>query len=110
MYVCSEVTSQVVRKAREKQNFTREENIKYTEEWVHLPLWNAEARTDISRRDAKKLVPEGVEGRIAYKGSVEDSVYQLMGGLRSGMGYCGARTIDELRENGQIYQDDKCRS
>ena len=49
------------------------------------------------QEDAKKLVPEGVEGRIAYKGSVEDSVYQLMGGLRSGMGYCGARTIDELR-------------
>ena len=41
--------------------------------------------------DAKKLVPEGVEGRVAYKGSVEDTVFQLMGGLRSGMGYCGAR-------------------
>ena len=40
--------------------------------------------------DAKKLVPEGVEGRVAYKGSVEDTVFQLMGGLRSGMGYCGA--------------------
>ena len=56
------------------------------------------------QEDAKKLVPEGVEGRIAYKGSVEDSVYQLMGGLRSGMGYCGARTIDELRENGRFIK------
>ena len=52
----------------------------------------------------KKLVPEGVEGRIAYKGSVEDSVYQLMGGLRSGMGYCGTPTIDDLRENGRFIR------
>lgn len=56
------------------------------------------------QEDAKKLVPEGVEGRIAFKGSVEDSVYQLMGGLRSGMGYCGTRTIDELRENGRFVR------
>ena len=53
--VCSEVTSQVVRKAREKQNFTREENIKYTEEWVHLPLWNAEVRTDTSKQVQRNL-------------------------------------------------------
>ena len=43
--------------------------------------------------DAKKLVPEGVEGRVAYKGLVEDTVFQLLGGLRAGMGYCGARTL-----------------
>ncbi|MDY3918554.1 MAG: IMP dehydrogenase [Candidatus Limivivens sp.] len=53
---------------------------------------------------AKKLVPEGVEGRVAYKGSVEDSVFQLMGGLRSGMGYCGTRTIQELKENGRFVK------
>ena len=47
---------------------------------------------------AKKLVPEGVEGRVAYKGSVEDTVFQLLGGLRSGMGLCGAPTIEELKE------------
>ncbi|MDF2558205.1 MAG: guaB [Bacillales bacterium] len=45
----------------------------------------------------KKLVPEGVEGRVAYKGMVADTIYQLMGGLRSGMGYCGAGTLEELR-------------
>ena len=56
------------------------------------------------QQNAKKLVPEGVEGRIAFKGSVEDSVYQLMGGLRAGMGYCGTRTIDELRENGRFVR------
>ena len=43
---------------------------------------------------AKKLVPEGVEGRVAYKGTVEDTVFQLMGGLRSGMGYCGCNTVE----------------
>ena len=54
--------------------------------------------------DAKKLVPEGVEGRVAYKGSVEDTVFQLMGGLRSGMGYCGAETIEQLKEKGQFVK------
>ncbi len=52
----------------------------------------------------QKLVPEGVEGRVAYKGSVEDSIYQLMGGLRSGMGYCGVTTIEELKERGQFVK------
>ena len=46
---------------------------------------------------AKKLVPEGVEGRVAYKGSLEDTVFQLIGGIRSGMGYCGCPTIPELQ-------------
>lgn len=54
--------------------------------------------------DAKKLVPEGVEGRVAYKGTVEDTVFQLMGGLRSGMGYCGTKTIEELKENGRFMK------
>ncbi len=54
--------------------------------------------------DAKKLVPEGVEGRVAYKGSVEDTVFQLMGGLRSGMGYCGTASIPELKENGRFVK------
>ena len=48
------------------------------------------------QENAKKLVPEGVEGRVAYKGSVEDTVFQLVGGIRSGMGYCGAPTIPDL--------------
>jgi IMP dehydrogenase len=54
--------------------------------------------------NAKKLVPEGVEGRVAYKGSVEDTVFQLIGGLRSGMGYCGARTIEELHEKAEFVE------
>ena len=48
--------------------------------------------------NAKKLVPEGVEGRVAYKGSVEDTIFQFVGGLRSGMGYCGVSNIKELQE------------
>ena len=56
------------------------------------------------QQDAKKLVPEGVEGRVAYKGTVEDTVFQLIGGLRSGMGYCGAPTIEVLKESGQFVK------
>lgn len=52
----------------------------------------------------KKLVPEGVEGRVPYKGPLSDTVYQLMGGLRSGMGYCGTPTIPELKERGQFVR------
>jgi IMP dehydrogenase len=51
------------------------------------------------QEDNKKLVPEGVEGRVPYKGPVSDTIYQLIGGLRSGMGYCGAATIEELGKN-----------
>ena len=52
----------------------------------------------------KRLVPEGVEGRVPYKGSVADTVYQLMGGLRSGMGYCGAPDIETLKATGQFVR------
>lgn len=52
----------------------------------------------------KKLVPEGIEGRVAYKGSLSDSIYQLCGGLLSGMGYCGAATIEDLKQNSVFVQ------
>ena len=54
--------------------------------------------------DAKKLVPEGVEGRVAYKGTLEDTVFQLIGGIRSGMGYCGCKDIESLKENGKFVK------
>ncbi len=54
--------------------------------------------------DAKKLVPEGVEGRVAYKGTVEDTVFQLIGGLRSGMGYCGAPNIGVLQDSSKFVK------
>ena len=54
--------------------------------------------------EAKKFVPEGIEGRIAYKGPVADTVYQLMGGLRSGMGYTGSKDLQALREEAQFVR------
>lgn len=52
----------------------------------------------------KKLVPEGVEGRVPYKGSASDTIYQMMGGLRAGMGYCGCSTVRDLQEKAQFMQ------
>jgi IMP dehydrogenase len=56
------------------------------------------------QEDAKKLVPEGIEGRVPYKGPLADTIYQLVGGIRSGMGYCGAKNLEELRENAQFIR------
>ena len=52
----------------------------------------------------KKLVPEGVEGRVPFKGPIADTIYQLMGGLRSGMGYCGAADIETLKKNAKFVR------
>lgn len=54
--------------------------------------------------EANKLVPEGIEGRVSYKGAVANIIYQLVGGIRSGMGYCGAHTIEDLRMNSQFVR------
>lgn len=56
------------------------------------------------QHNSKKLVPEGVEGRVAYKGYVEDTIFQLIGGIRQGMGYAGTATLLDLREKGQFVQ------
>lgn len=56
------------------------------------------------QQNNKKLVPEGVEGRVPYKGPVSETIYQMMGGLKAGMGYCGCGTIDELRTKAQFTQ------
>jgi IMP dehydrogenase len=56
------------------------------------------------QEDAKKLVPEGIEGRLPYKGPLADSIYQLVGGIRSGMGYCGAKDLFQLREQAQFVR------
>lgn len=53
---------------------------------------------------SKKLVPEGVEGRVPYKGPLSDTIFQLIGGMRSGMGYCGTPTIPDLKENGKFIR------
>lgn len=56
------------------------------------------------QEDAKKFVPEGIEGRLPYKGPLADTIYQLAGGLRAGMGYCGTANLQELRENSQFVR------
>ena len=56
------------------------------------------------QEDAKKLVPEGVEGRVPYKGVLSDVIYQLVGGIRAGMGYCGKATIEELRTSSEFIK------
>lgn len=55
-------------------------------------------------KEAKKLVPEGIEGRVPFKGKLEDVIYQLAGGIRSGMGYCGTKTIYDLKVNGKFVK------
>lgn len=65
---------------------------------------NEGSRDRYFQENNKKLVPEGVEGRVPYKGPVADTIYQLMGGLRSGMGYCGTRTIPELKNKAKFIK------
>ena len=69
-----------------------------------LSAMEAGSKDRYFQTEAKKLVPEGVEGRVAYKGSVEDTVFQLIGGIRSGMGYCGAKTIPILQETARFVK------
>jgi len=56
------------------------------------------------QEDSSKFVPEGVEGRVPYKGPLSETIFQLMGGLRSGMGYCGCHTIEELRTKARFIR------
>lgn len=57
-----------------------------------------------SKNETKKLVPEGIEGRVPYKGKLEEVIYQLCGGLKAGMGYCGCKTIEDLKTNGKFVK------
>ena len=91
-------------RVREALSCIREENIRYTVVWDLLQRWRTEAKDRYFQADAKKLVPEGVEGRVAYKGMVEDTVFQLLGGLRAGMGYCGAKDVETLKETGKFIK------
>ena len=56
------------------------------------------------QENSRKLVPEGVEGRVPYKGPLADTVFQLIGGIRAGMGYCGCPTVEELQERAQFVR------
>lgn len=61
-------------------------------------------RDRYGQTEGDKLVPEGVEGRVPYKGPLAHVLHQLVGGLRSGMGYLGCRTIEELQRNGRMIR------
>ena len=65
---------------------------------------NEGSRDRYFQTNNKKLVPEGVEGRVPYKGALSDTVYQLLGGLRAGMGYCGAPNIRTLRDKSEFVR------
>lgn len=67
-----------------------------------IAAMNAGSKDRYFQEDFKKFVPEGVEGRVAFKGVLSETVYQVIGGLRAGMGYCGTGSIDDLRENGKF--------
>lgn len=69
-----------------------------------LPAMAKGSKDRYFQADAKKFVPEGVEGRVPYRGVLSDIVFQLMGGLRAGMGYTGCGTIEELRKNGKFVK------
>ncbi len=69
-----------------------------------LAAMSAGSKDRYFQNNTRKFVPEGVEGRVPYKGSVNDVIYQLIGGLRSGMGYCGTKNIEELKTNGQFVK------
>jgi IMP dehydrogenase len=69
-----------------------------------LPAMAKGGKERYFQADAKKFVPEGVEGRVPYRGSLADTIFQLMGGLRSGMGYTGCGTIEELRKNARFVK------
>ena len=81
-----------------------ERKIKIEDELRQYALRKVEKLDRYFQEDAKKLVPEGVEGRVAYKGALSDTIFQLLGGLRSGMGYCGAKNIDDLRKNSEFIK------
>ena len=75
--------------------------------WAVWQQWKKAQATATSKaavNEAKKMVPEGIEGRVAYKGAASDIIFQLLGGVRSGMGYVGAGNLQELRENAQFIK------
>jgi IMP dehydrogenase len=69
-----------------------------------LPAMAKGSKDRYFQANAKKFVPEGVEGRVPYRGPLADIIFQLMGGLRAGMGYTGNATIEDLRKNGQFVK------
>ena len=78
---------------------------RHIEAWEALGRWRRGVLTGIQEgKESKKLVPEGIEGRVPYRGPISDTIYQLIGGLRAGMGYTGSANIDGLRKETSFVQ------
>ena len=92
-----------VRKPRAIPRCSRAVSSRSTAAWARSLRWRRARRTATCEKNSK-LVPEGVEGRVPYRGPVSDTVYQMVGGLRSGMGYCGAPDIETLRTTAQFMR------
>lgn len=85
------------------QKFSKVDNTKYIAVWVlRCDGKGSNDRYFQEDKAPKKFVPEGIEGRTAYKGALQDTIYQLMGGVRAGMGYTGSHDLRELREEAQF--------
>ena len=69
-----------------------------------LPAMAKGSKDRYFQTDAKKFVPEGVEGRVPFRGLLSDNIFQLMGGLRAGMGYTGCGTVEQLRKNAKFVK------
>jgi IMP dehydrogenase len=69
-----------------------------------MTLGSSDRYGQASIKDARKFVPEGVEGMVPYRGALADYVYQMVGGVRSSMGYCGCRTLDEFRTKARFVK------
>ena len=82
--------------------FTTDEEIDYAIE--AMQKGSSDRYFQDMEADIKKLVPEGITGRVAYKGEVSEVMYQFIGGLRAGMGYCGAPTIKDMQEKAQFVK------
>ena len=93
MLSCLEVFLQERRKVQGKLKFSKDVVLKSIVVWDRLLQWSSGSKDRYFQEDAKKLVPEGIEGRMPYKGPLSDTIHQLIGGVRAGMGYCGTKDL-----------------
>ena len=93
MLSCLEVFLLAQRKVQGKLKSSKDVVSKCIEEWDRWHAMERGSKDRYFQEDAKKLVPEGIEGRMPYKGPLADTIHQLVGGVRAGMGYCGTKDL-----------------
>ncbi len=104
MLLCSEACLQAHRKAYIETEIYQGRRFKVYRGMGSVAAMEKGSKDRYFQEENKKFVPEGIEGRTPYKGPVEETVYQLVGGLRSGMGYCGSKDLRALREEAQFIR------